>query len=211
MNKQIQGLYLIIDQQHTNKDIVSVAKDAVNAGVDIIQYREKVLSKKATLTIAEELRRITADAGVIFIINDDPAIAFAVDADGVHLGQEDMPVNIARKILGKEKIIGISTHNVQEVVSAKELNPDYIAFGPIFQSPTKMVTSPHGIDGLKQIRASIAVPLIAIGGINLDNVSSVINAGADGVAIISAVLSAAEIKEAVMEFKNLIYQTIKKQ
>lgn len=204
MKKNIKGLYLILDQQFSKKDIVSVAKEAVEAGVDIIQYREKVLSKDDTLAIAEKLRKITKDAGVTFIINDDPSLALDVDADGVHLGQEDIPVNSARKILGKDKIIGISTHNMEEVTEAKKLDVDYIAFGPVFQSPTKMVTSPHGIEGLKQIRASIAIPLIAIGGINHENASAVINTGADGIAIISAILSANDIKEAVIELKKLL-------
>ncbi len=210
MKKTIKGLYLILDQQYSNKDIVSVAKEAVESGVDIIQYREKVLSNKDTLIIAEKLRKITKDAGITFIINDDPAVALAVDADGVHLGQEDIPVDSARKILGKDKIIGISTHNMEEVTEAKKLDVDYIAFGPVFQSPTKMVTSPHGIEGLKQIRASIAVPLIAIGGINQKNASDVINAGADAVAVISAILSATDIKEAVLQFKIILPQPQKK-
>lgn len=204
MKKNIKGLYLILDQQFSKKDIVSVAKEAVEAGVDIIQYREKVLSKDDTLAIAEKLRKLTKDAGVTFIINDDPSLALDVDADGVHLGQEDIPVNSARKILDKDKIIGISTHNIEEVTEAKKLDVDYIAFGPVFQSPTKMVTSPHGIEGLKQIRASIAIPLIAIGGINHENASAVINTGADGIAIISAILSANDIKEAVIELKKLL-------
>lgn len=210
MNKTIKGLYLILDQQCTTRNIISVAQDAVEAGVDIIQYREKVLSKKDSLAIAEKLRKITKDAGVTFIINDDPAVALAVDADGVHLGQEDIPVDSARKILGKDKIIGISTHNMEEVTEAKKLDVDYIAFGPIFQSPTKMVTSPHGIEGLKQIRAEVSVPLIVIGGITQENASAVINAGADAVAVISAILSATDIKKAVLEFKIILPQPLKK-
>ena len=99
---------------------------------------------------------------------------------------------------------------MEEVTEAKKLDVDYIAFGPVFQSPTKMVTSPHGIDGLKQIMASISVPLIAIGGINQENVSDVINAGADAVAVISAILSATDIKEAVLEFKIILLQPLKK-
>lgn len=202
MKKKIEGLYLILDQQHTKRDIVSIAIEAGEAGVDIIQYREKVLSKKDALTMAKRLREITAKAGVIFIVNDDPALALAVDADGVHLGQEDIPVSTARKILGKDKVIGLSTHNYQDASEANSLDVDYIGFGPIFPSKTKMVTSPHGVEGIKRIRNSVSVPIIAIGGIDQENVTDVIKAGADGVAVISAILSAPDIKKAVCELKN---------
>lgn len=200
----IQYLYLILDQQYTKKDIVTVAIEAVEAGVDIIQYREKVLPKKGALAIAKRLREVTNKAGVIFIVNDDPALSLAVDADGVHLGQEDIPVEVARKILGKDKVIGISTHNHQEVLEANSLGVDYIGFGPIFRSNTRMVTFPHGIDEIKRMKGSISVPIIAIGGINQDNVSDVIMAGADGVAVISAIISAPDVKKVISEFKERI-------
>lgn len=207
--KNIRGLYLILDQQCTERDIVSIAIEAIEAGVDIIQYREKVLSKKDAITMAGRLRELTYKAGVTFIINDDPSIALAVDADGVHLGQDDIPPYIARKILGNNKIIGISTHSMEEVSNAANEDVDYIAFGPVFYSDTKMVTSPNGIGGIKGIRASVKVPLIAIGGINQDNVSDVIKAGADGVAVISAVLAAVDVKKAVRELKKKIETLLK--
>ena len=205
---RIQGLYLILDQQYTKRDIVSIAIEAVMAGADIIQYREKVLSKKAALAVAKKLREITDKAGVMFIVNDDPVLALACDADGVHLGQEDIPVEIARKILGEDKVIGISTHNEEEVLQAGNLGVDYIGFGPIFHSPTKMVTSPHGIEGIRIIRTSVSVPVIAIGGITQENVSDIIKAGADGVAVISAILSAPDIQKAVSEFKKRIQASL---
>jgi len=202
--KKQTGLYLILDQQYTKRDIILIAEEAVEAGVDIIQYREKVLSKKASLEIAKKIRDITYKAGVIFIINDDPALALAVDADGVHLGQEDMHVNIVRKIIGKQKLIGLSTHSLEEVLEASRLDVDYIGFGPIFHSTTKEVTTPHGIEGIKKVRQNTSVPIIAIGGISHENAAEVMSAGADGVAVISAILSANDIKKAVMEFKERI-------
>ncbi len=202
--RKIKGLYLILDQQHTKTDIVSIAIEAVETGVDIIQYREKVLTKKDALVVAKRLREITEKAGVLFIVNDDPALALAVDADGVHLGQEDIPVDIARRILGKDKVIGLSTHCFEEATAANNLDVDYIGFGPIFHSSTKMVTSPYGVEGIRRVRAGASVPVMAIGGINHENVSDVIRAGADGVAVISAILSASDIKEAVREFKERI-------
>lgn len=202
--KNMKGLYLILDQQCTDRDILSIAIEAIEAGVDIIQYREKVLSKKDAITIAGRLRELTYKAGVTFIVNDDPSVALAVDADGVHLGQDDVPPDIARKILGNNKIIGISTHSMKEVSDADKADVDYIAFGPVFYSDTKTVTSPYGVEGLRGIRASVHVPLIAIGGINKDNVSDVVKAGADSVAVISAVLAAVDVKKAVRELKKKI-------
>lgn len=202
MGKNISGLYLILDQRYASRDIVSIAEAAVEAGVDVLQYREKIRSKKDALTVAKKLRDVTGKAGIIFIVNDDPAIALAVDADGVHLGQEDIPAEVARKILGAEKIIGISTHSDKEALAADRLEVDYIGFGPIFHSSTKMVALPHGPEGIKRIRNSVSVPIIAIGGITEENAADVMKAGASGVAVISAILSAQDIKEAVREFKK---------
>ncbi len=198
----IKGLYLILDQQYANRDIVSIAGEAIDAGVDVIQYREKTLSKRDAIKIAEKLRMLTAKANVIFIINDDPALAFAVDADGVHLGQEDIPVHVARRILGRDKIIGLSTHSYQDAIEANSLDINYIGFGPIFRSGTKMVTSPLGFDAIRIIRDSVTVPVIAIGGINQENIADVMKSGADGVAIISAILSADNVMQAVRELKK---------
>ena len=198
----ISGLYLILDQQYAKRDIINIAEESVAAGVDVIQYREKILSKRDSLRIAERLRRLTAGTGVTFIVNDDPALALASDADGVHLGQDDISVNVARRILGKDKIIGLSTHNFKEAMEAISLDIDYIGFGPIFQSRTKMVTSPLGIDAIRMIRDSITVPIIAIGGISDENVADVIKGGADGVAVISAILSATDIKKSICKFKE---------
>ncbi|MBI5406844.1 MAG: thiamine phosphate synthase [Nitrospirae bacterium] len=199
---KIGGLYLILDQQYTNRDIVSIAIEAAEAGVDVIQYREKVLPKKGALGVAKRLREVTEEAGVMFIVNDDPALALGAGADGVHLGQEDIPVDVARRILGRNKVIGISTHSIEEALEAGRLDVDYIGFGPVFHSVTKRVTSPHGLEGVRRIRASVSMPVIAIGGIDQGNVSAVIRAGADGAAVISAVLSAPDVKKAVSELKK---------
>ena len=202
--RKMAGLYLILDQQYTKRNIVSIAIEAAEAGVDVIQYRDKILSKKEAITVAQRLRGLTERTGVIFIVNDDPALALAVDADGVHLGQEDIPVAIARRILGKDKLIGLSTHSVEEATAANNLDVDYIGFGPIFHSKTKTVTSPHGIEGIRRIREFVSLPIIAIGGIDQGNASGVIKAGANGVAVISAVLSAPHIAKAVLELKKEI-------
>ena len=202
--KKIECLYLILDQRYAKRDIVSIAAEAIEGGVDVIQYREKVLSTRDALNIAKRLRDLTEKCGGIFIVNDDPALALAVDADGVHLGQGDIPVNIARKILGKGKIIGLSTHSIEDAAGAVSLGVDYIGFGPIFPSKTKMVASPLGINAIGAIRDTVPLPIIAIGGIDQSNVKDVIKGGADGAAVISSILSATDIKEAVSEFKKRI-------
>jgi len=204
MSKIVSGLYLILDQQYIRGDIISTAMEAIEGGVDVIQYREKNLPKRKMIEIGKEICRIAKDKGVIFIVNDDPAVALAVDADGVHLGQEDVPVHIARKILGPEKIIGLSTHNIEEALEAEKAGADYIGFGPIFHSKTKMVAPPVGVEGIKRVRELVSLPIIAIGGIERDKVQEIIRAGASGVAVISAILSAPSVREAVRGFKEEI-------
>lgn len=203
MNR-IKGIYLILDQEYADRDIVSIAIDAVDAGVDVLQYREKRLSKKDALNMAERLRLITAGTGIPLIINDDPALALAVDADGVHLGQDDIPVHVARRIIGEDKIIGLSTHSYQEAVEAVSYDINYIGFGPVFASITKMVTAPLGAQAISRLRDVISIPIIAIGGISEGNIADVIRCGADGAAVISAVLSSSDIKKSVRNLKEKI-------
>ena len=201
---QIKGLYLILDQQYAARDIVSIAIDAIDAGVDVIQYREKGITKKAALKTAEKLRNLTAGTGISFIINDDPALALAVDADGVHLGQDDIPVHVARRILGEDKIIGLSTHSYKEAMEAESPDINYIGFGPIFKSGTKMVTAPLGPEAISLVKSAISIPIIAIGGISDENIADVIRYGADGAAVISSILSSSDIKKSVRNFKEKI-------
>ena len=202
--KGIKGIYLILDQEYADRDIVSIAIDAIDAGVDVLQYREKRLSKKDALNMAEKLRRITTGTGIPLIINDDPALALAVDADGVHLGQDDIPVHVARRIIGEDKIIGLSTHSYQEAVEAVSHDINYIGFGPVFASSTKMVTAPLGAQAISRLRDVISIPIIAIGGISEGNIADVIRCGADGAAVISAVLSSSDIKKSVRNLKEKI-------
>ncbi len=202
--KQIKGIYLILDQQYAAGDIISIARDAIDAGVDVIQYREKNLTRRDAVKTAERLRKLTDGTGIPFIVNDDPALALAVDADGVHLGQDDIPVNVARRILGKDKIIGLSTHSNKEAMEAAALDINYIGFGPIFQSGTKMVAAPLGPQAIGLVRNSMTVPLIAIGGINEQNIRDVTSNGADGAAVISAILSSSDVKERIRKFKEMI-------
>lgn len=195
------GLYLITDQYIVRGlSHIQIAEAALSGGVRFVQYREKLLLKRESFNIALELRKITKRFNAALIVNDDIDIAMAVDADGVHLGQEDLPVQKARKILGNNKIIGLSTHSLKEAESAQDSGADYIAIGPIFKSTTKDIRSPLGADIIRAVKSISKLPVIAIGGINEENVSDVVSAGADGAAIISAIISRPDITASVREF-----------
>ena len=147
------------------------------------------MSKKAIFDEAVKIRKLTLKHKVTFIVNDFIDIAMAVNADGVHLGQEDMPVEEARKIMGRNRIIGISTHNLKQAVEAQESGADYIGFGPMFHTGTKDAGHPKGTKKLRAIKKYVKVPVVAIGGITLENVNEVLEAGADAVAVVSGILS----------------------
>ncbi len=172
---------------------------ALSGGVRLIQYRNKSGPRKAIYETALRLARMIRPAGALFIVNDHTDIAAAVDADGIHLGQEDLPIEYARKLLGREKIIGISTHSAEQAAAAQTGGADYIGFGPIFKSSTKDAGHVLGVGQISLIRRLITIPILAIGGITRENVGDVICAGADGAAVISAVLSSPDIKSAAEE------------
>lgn len=173
---------------------------AATAGAKIFQYRSKKASMKEAYAEALVLRKIAMDLGLLFIVNDRCDLAMAVDADGVHLGQDDLPYAKARAMLGPDKIIGLSTHNAIQVKEADMLEPNYLGFGPIFKPQAKQDHDPVvGIEGLRSVRALTALPIFAIGGIQLEQVRSVMQAGANGIAVISAVLNALDVTKAVQE------------
>ena len=147
------------------------------------------------------LRTLARKLGVLFIVNDRCDLALALDADGVHLGQSDLPYADARKAMGLNKLIGLSTHNAEQVREADRLKPDYIGFGPIIKPGSKQDHDPVvGIEGLREVRALTKLPIFAIGGVTADRVVGIVKAGADGVAVISAVLKAPDVRTAVEEF-----------
>lgn len=158
----------------------------LRSGVTCIQYREKILPRREIYRNAITLRELTLTFDATLIINDHADIALAVDADGVHLGQDDLPLKEARKIMGK-KIIGISTHDLAQAREADRGGADYIGFGPIFPTSTKEAGAPKGVDNIRVIKENVSIPVVAIGGISLESVVSVIDAGADAVAVASAI------------------------
>ena len=198
----LSGLYIILDPSACPaRPLMEVLTVAAEAGATLFQYRNKTASMKDAYGEALALRQAAAKAGVLFIVNDRCDLALAVDADGVHLGQGDLPLDLARKVMGPEKLIGISTHNPDQVREATAGQPDYLGFGPIFTPGSKQDHDPVvGFEGLRAMRALTALPVFAIGGIQIDQVREVLRAGANGVAVISAILKAQDISQAVKSF-----------
>lgn len=199
-------LYVIIDSRFSRGlDPVKVANSAIGGEATAIQLREEILSTREMVKVAEKLRDLTHEAGVVFIINDRVDIALACQADGVHLGQDDLPLPIARRLMGKDKIIGLSTHSLEQALRGAKDGASYVSLGPIFPTQSKAnLPSPLGPDLVSRVKRVIDVPLVAIGGINAKNVGGVIEAGADGVAVISAILSAPDIQEATRALRDKI-------
>lgn len=193
---EIRGLCLILDADHLRTDVVTAAEAALRGGVRFFQYRNKSGSRRATYDAALRLVGVLRRAGALFIVNDHTDIAMAVDADGVHLGQDDLPLAQARKLLGAERIIGLSTHSVDQARAAQTAGADYIGFGPVFPTATKDAGPLQGVTALRQVSETVTVPIIAIGGITDDTLQEVIRAGADGAAVISAILNASDITAA---------------
>jgi len=188
--------YLVTDSGLSKKGTLSDVKDAVESGCRIVQYREKDKSTKEMVEEASEINRID--------------VALAVDADGVHIGQDDMPVETARKLLGEDKIIGLSVNDREEAVLAEKSGTDYVGLGPIFDTATKKDAG-KGIGSLKirEVKDAIKLPVVAIGGINKENCESVIQNGADSLVAISAVVCSDDVKRETKYFIDMI-QRIKK-
>ncbi len=184
------------------RPLTEVLRIAAAAGVRLFQYRDKHATMKEAYRQALALRQVATEVDATFIINDRCDLALAVNADGVHLGQEDLSIADARRLLGSDRIIGLSTHNPEQVREAAALQPDYIGFGPIFGTTTKADHDPVvGLEGLRAVRALTALPVFAIGGITSQHVGKVMTAGADGVAVISAILMATDLVAAIRNFQ----------
>jgi thiamine-phosphate pyrophosphorylase len=198
----LSGLYVILDPSVCpDRSLTDVLQESATAGARLFQYRNKSASMKEAYAEALLLRKVALDAGVTFIVNDRCDLALAVDADGVHLGQEDLPLDLARKVMGPDKLIGISTHNLNQVREATAGKPDYLGFGPIFKPGSKQDHDPVvGLEGLRAMRGLTSLPVFAIGGIQIDQAGEVTRTGANGVAIISAILKAPDISHAVKSF-----------
>lgn len=196
----IKGVYLITD--HADR-LTERVRDAVSGGVTVLQYRNKAGDAEDKFAVGMELKTICAGAGITFIVNDDLELARELDADGLHLGQGDGDPIGARKLLGPRKIIGVSTHNMEEALRAEAAGADYIGFGAMYPTASKDIEHLPGPDVLAEVKAKVKIPVVAIGGINRDNGARVIDNGADAVAVISGILGSREPGLATAELSLL--------
>ncbi|MCK4947316.1 MAG: thiamine phosphate synthase [Candidatus Aureabacteria bacterium] len=198
----INGYYFITDSVLSRESSISDVENAIDAGVTVVQYRNKAGCTRIIYEEALELKKICSSAR--FIINDRVDIALAVDADGVHIGRKDMPYEAARDLLGKSKIIGMSVHSMGEALEAEKQGADYLGVGPIFATTTKRdIEQPCGTSLIREIKKVCKIPVAAIGGIDLDNAGSVIEAGADAICAISAVITKSDVRKEIEKFQAL--------
>ncbi|EKO3991612.1 thiamine phosphate synthase [Vibrio fluvialis] len=200
-------LYLVTDDQQNLNTLCHVVKQAIAGGVSLVQVREKQGDVRTFIERAAAVKAMLRGSGVPLIINDRVDVALAVDADGVHLGQSDMPATLARQLLGPDKLIGLSVENEQQFEQAQSLPVDYLGLSAIFATPTKTNTVKHwGLDGLNWAMARSRLPMVAIGGLNTSNIAAVAQTGVQGIALVSAISHARDPQQAARDLRLLIEQ-----
>ena len=198
-------LYLITDRKRVRMPLLEALQLALKGGVPAIQLREKDLPIRELLALAQELRSITKEYGAKLFINDHVDVAVAVEADGVHLGHQSMPVAAVRGIVGPKMLIGVSTHNIEEARLAEKAGADFVTFGPIYETPSKaLLGKPVGLETLKDARRAVDIPIFALGGIRGSNIGHVLWAGAYGVSMISAILGAEDIQKRAKNISEMV-------
>jgi len=212
-NKIDYSLYLVTDRDLMYaKSVEECVEQAVAGGATVVQIREKTASSREFYEIAARTRKITKKYGVPLIINDRADIALAVDAEGLHIGQKDLPYREARRIMGKNKIIGVSASSLTEAVAAAAENGvDYLGVGAMFTTDTKKDADSTTMDELRRIRRTIKIPIVAIGGINKSNIPSFAGTGIDGIAVVSAIVSQEDASGAAHELRALFKSTMGKK
>lgn len=206
MRPQDLNLYLVTDRPLSlGREMEWIVTQAVEGGVTMVQLREKDADTREFIELAQRLKAVLAPLGVPLLINDRVDVALAVDADGVHIGQSDMPYEMARRLLGPDKIIGLSVENMDDVRRANELDVDYIGISPVYSTTTKTDTAaPFGLEGLREaVRLSVH-PTVAIGGMNARTAADVMACGTDGIAVVSAIVSADSPLEAARNLKEIV-------
>lgn len=204
------SLYAILDKKFVgSRDLKSLAERVITGGAGIIQLRNKISSSRGFYEDALEVKKITTQFGIPLIINDRVDIALAVKAEGVHLGQDDLPFAAARRLIGKEMILGASVHSLEEHKAALAGRPDYLGVGTIYPSPTKNALKEKGLELIKELRRVTALPIVGIGGITVDNAAAVIQAGANGVAVISGLLDTEDVIGRAREFVTQIKKPVR--
>lgn len=202
-------LYVLISSNIAVSSAKETAKLVIDGGADAIQLREKTISDDEFISLAGEIRDIITGSGTLLIINDRINVAREVNADGVHLGQNDMSVSEARNIIGNEKIIGVSTHSIIQARQAQKEGADYIAIGPVFSTRTKDYEPSIGLEIIQEISGAINIPFIAIGAITLENLDEVLKAGASRVAVCSAIISSKDILSSTRQFKTKLTRLVR--
>jgi thiamine-phosphate pyrophosphorylase len=205
-------LYLITDRHLTRFPLSEALIQALRGGVRAVQLREKDLPVRALLALAQGLRSITREFDAKLFINDRADVAVAVGADGIHLGNRSMPAVAVRKIVGEKMLIGVSTHSLAEAVNAEKSGADFITFGPVFATPSKMrYGPPTGLAAIGTVKEHVRIPVLGLGGIHVDNIMPVMRAGADGIAMISSILAADDIQRAAEMANRRIVEIVKEE
>ena len=205
MNNIDYSVYLVTDRDLLKgRNLTEVIEEAILGGTSIVQLREKYASSLEFYEVAKEVKKITDKYNVPLIINDRIDIALAIDASGVHLGQSDIPCSIARKILPQGKIIGVSAHNLNEAEKALKDGADYLGCGAVFNTSTKKDVTTLSYEGLKEITDNINIPIVAIGGINENNIITLKGSGINGVAVVSSIIGKENVKDASEKLKELV-------
>jgi thiamine-phosphate pyrophosphorylase len=200
-------LYVITDERlGRGRSHLQIAEAAIRGGADVVQLRDKTASSRLLYDIALQLRRLTRETEVPFVVNDRLDVALAADADGVHIGREDLPASVVRRILGPGKILGVSAETVEEAVTAEKEGADYLGVGPVFEARGSKADAgePLGLGLIARIRRECRLPIVAIGGIHAENARLVRDAGANAAAVISAVASADDIAQATRRLKLVL-------
>ena len=207
------ALYVVTDEVVSGgRTHLECARASVSGGADVVQLRDKVRSGREILEISEEIRAVTARSGTLFIINDRLDIALAAGADGVHLGQEDLPVADARRLAPRPFLIGASVGSAEEALQAERDGADYVAVSPVFSTGSKADAGPGlGLSTVAAVRRAVRIPVVAIGGIGTANAADVVGAGADGCAVISAVLGKADIAAAARYLRGIVIKALEER
>lgn len=205
VNADAMTLYAVTDRTWVkDTTLMDQVKEALEGGITFLQLREKHLSKEEFIKEAREMKELSKEYKVPFVINDNIEVALAVDADGVHIGQNDMSVEEARKLLGEDKIIGVSAHNVEEAIKAQKGGADYLGVGAVCATSTKKDANVVSKEEIKKICHTVEIPVVAIGGIKKENIKTLEGPDVDGVAVVSAIFAAKDIKKDTKQLRSLV-------
>lgn len=201
--KEQLNLYLVTDRHWlANRNLEDDVEKAILGGVTMVQLREKNIDNDSFIELAKKVKQVCNKYKVPFIINDNLEVALAVDSDGIHIGQDDLPASLVRQKIGPDKILGVSAHNLDEAIAAKKAGATYLGAGAMFSTTTKDNTTNLSIEQLQTITKNVDIPVVAIGGINYDNCFSLKNCNLAGIAVVSAIMAATNISEAASNLKK---------